>query len=216
LTDAGTEADSTARILQNVQAALAAGVDWVQVREKDLSAATLLELARRIVHFTTAQFAVSDHPVRILINDRLDVALAAGAHGVHLGRESAPVREVVQWCRAGNAPDNFVIGISCHSLEEAREAEDAHADYVFFGPVFETPSKRAFGKPQSVEKLREVCRAVSTPVIAIGGANQENAATCIRAGAAGVAAIRMFQEAVNAEALRKSVESIHNLSAEKR
>ncbi|HXN71038.1 MAG TPA: thiamine phosphate synthase [Candidatus Acidoferrales bacterium] len=216
LTDAGIQADSTARILQGVQVALAADVDWVQIREKDLPASKLLELARRIAQFTTAQFAVSGHPVRILINDRLDVALAAGAHGVHLGRESAPVREVLQWCRAGNAPDNFVIGVSCHSLEEVREAEDAHADYVFFGPVFDTPFKRPFGKPQSVEKLGEVCRAVSIPVIAIGGVNQENAAACIRAGAAGVAAIRIFQEAINAETLRERVESIHNLSTEEK
>jgi thiamine-phosphate pyrophosphorylase len=210
----GTEAGPAARILQNIRVVLAAGVDWVQVREKDLPAGQLLELARRIVQLTKEGPPATGQPAQIIINDRLDVALAAGANGVHLGRESAPAREVVRWCRAGNAPDGFVIGVSCHSVEEAREAEDAEADYIFFGPIFETPSKQGLGAPQGLEMLAEVCRAVRIPVIAIGGLDHDNAASCIRAGTAGVAAIRMFQERQDAKAIKDAVARIHDVRKE--
>ena len=215
LTAVGTEAGLTSIILQNVQAALAAGVDWVQLREKHLEGGQLLEFARRIVDLAAESAAETNRPARIIINDRLDVALAAAADGVHLGRESAPAREIVRWCRAGNAPDGFVVGVSCHSVEDAREAENAKADYIFFGPVFETPSKRAFGTPQGLEKLAEVCRAVSMPVVAIGGVKQENAAACIHAGAAGIAAIRMFQESPDTKAVTEAIASIHCLRSDK-
>ena len=164
----------------------------MQIREKDLSARELLHLA---------QGAVQSGGARILVNDRLDVALAAGAAGVHLGRASLPAAEVVRWCRAGNAPQGFLIGVSCHSFEEVREAETAGADYAFFGPVFDTPSKRPFRAPQGIARLGEVCRAVGIPVLAIGGVEEENVVSCIRAGAAGVAAIRMFQESRNEEGI---------------
>jgi thiamine-phosphate pyrophosphorylase len=208
---AGTEANAIARILQSAQVALAAGIDWLQVREKDLPGGKLLELARRMLHLAAEHTAETDWPARIIVNDRLDVALAAAADGVHLGRESAPARELVRWCRAGNAPKRFVIGVSCHSVEEAREAENAKTDYIFFGPVFETPSKQAFGTPQGIERLAEVCRAVAVPVIAIGGVDEENAASCIRAGASGIAAIRMFQRSPDPKAIRESVASIQSL-----
>jgi thiamine-phosphate pyrophosphorylase len=208
---AGTEANAIARTLQSAQIALAAGVDWVQVREKDLPGGRLLELARRIVCFAEEQAVETERQSRIIINDRLDVALAAAADGVHLGSESAPAREVVRWCRTGNAPERFVIGVSCHSVEEAREAENAKSDYIFFGPVFKTPSKQAFGAPQGMERLAEVCHAVAVPVIAIGGVDQENAASCIRAGASGIAAIRMFQSSPDPKAIRESVASIQSL-----
>jgi thiamine-phosphate pyrophosphorylase len=204
--------DAISRVLQSTRVALAAGVDWVQVREKDLLGGQLLELARRIVHLAGERTADADRPARIIINDRLDAALAAAADGVHLGRESVAASEVVRWCRAGNAPEGFVIGVSCHSVEDAREAENAKADYIFFGPVFETPSKRTFGTPQGLERLGQVCRAVLMPVVAIGGVNQENAAACIRAGASGTAAIRMFQETPDAKDVREWVGSFHGLS----
>lgn len=214
LTHTGMEVSLTSTILPNIQLAVHAGVDWLQLREKDLPAGQLLELARATVHLSKEQGAGTDHQLQTIINDRLDVALAARADGVHLGRESAPVLDVVRWCRAGNAPDRFVIGVSCHSLEDAREAETAKADYIFFGPVFETPSKQAFGTPQGIERLAEVCRAVRLPIIAIGGVDQENAALCIRAGAAGIAAIRIFQQSTDAKALTESVASMHNLRRE--
>jgi len=89
----------------------------------------------------------------------------------------------------------FLLGVSGHSLEAARAAEDSGADYIFFGPVFATPSKAAFGEPQGVERLGQVCRAVTIPVIAIGGVTVLNATACLDSGAAGLAAIRLFQDA---------------------
>jgi thiamine-phosphate pyrophosphorylase len=215
LTGNSNEAALISTILQNIQVALAAGVDWIQVREKDLPGGQLLELGRVAVSLAATHRKKTERAARIIINDRLDVALVAGAHGVHLGRESAPAHEVVRWCRAGNAPNGFVIGVSCHSIEEAREAENAKADYILFGPVFETPSKLPFGAPQGIQTLSEVCRAVAMPVVAIGGVSQENAAACIRAGASGIAAIRMFQESPDTKAVTQSVASIHDLGRDK-
>jgi thiamine-phosphate pyrophosphorylase len=211
LTGNSNEAALTSTLLQNIKVALAAGVDWVQVRDKDLQGGQLLEVGRVAVDLAAVHGEKTGRSPRIIINDRLDVALAAGAHGVHLGRESARAYEVVRWCRAGNAPNGFVIGASCHSIEEAREAGNAKADYILFGPVFETPSKLHFGAPQGLQTLSEVCRAVLMPVVAIGGVSQENAAACIRAGAAGIAAIRMFQESPDTKAITESVASIHEL-----
>jgi len=189
-------------VAEKIRFAAAAGTDWVQIREKDLPARDLLQLARD---------AVQSAGARIVVNDRLDVALAAGAAGVHLGRASAPAADVVRWCRAGNAPQGFRIGVSCHSLEEVRDAETAGADYAFFGPVFDTPSKRPFGAPQGITRLGECCRGLGIPVLAIGGVEEENAVSCIRAGAAGVAAIRMFQESRNEMELREWIARVHSL-----
>jgi thiamine-phosphate pyrophosphorylase len=201
---------SAAGVLKKIREAFAAGADWVQVREKDLSARELLGLARDAV--AGAKGAARQEgggEGRVIVNDRLDVALPAGAAGVHLGGASMPTREVVHWCRNGNAPPGFLIGVSCHSLEEAREAQAAGASYVFFGPVFETPSKRPFGPPQGIGRLADVCRSLRLPVIAIGGVNEENGAECLRAGAAGVAAIRMFQEAPDGASLAGQIAGLH-------
>jgi thiamine-phosphate pyrophosphorylase len=195
--------DSAEIALAKIRDAIAAGVDWVQIRERGLPARELVAVARAAMNQGGAR-------ARILLNDRLDVALAAGAAGVHLGRASVPAREVVRWCRGGNAPAEFLIGVSCHSAEEAREAEAAGASYVFFGPVFETPSKKSFGPPQGVARLAEVCGAVQIPVIAIGGVNEENAAECARAGAAGIAAIRMLQEMREPEIVKKTIARLHS------
>jgi thiamine-phosphate pyrophosphorylase len=169
-----------------IRNAVAAGVDWIQIREKDLATRSLVALVR---------FAVAEAGVRgasVFVNDRLDVALAIGATGVHLGEKSLPAEEVAAWRRSARRAE-FRIGVSCHSLESARAAELGGADYIFFGPVFETPSKVAFGWPQGTERLKEICASVKIPVLAIGGVNLENAGTCIAAGAAGIAAIRLFQ-----------------------
>jgi thiamine-phosphate pyrophosphorylase len=192
-----TEGEAGTGVLGKIRAAIAAGVDWVQIREKDLSAQELLGLARESV--------AAAGEARVIVNDRLDAALAAGAAGVHLGRESLGAREVVSWCRGGHAPAEFLVGVSCHSLEDAREAEGAGAAYIFFGPVFDTPSKRGMGEPQGIARLGEICRGVAIPVFAIGGVSGENAGECIRAGAAGIAAIRMFQNARNSAALKDAI-----------
>lgn len=181
-------------LLETIRKTAAAGVDWVQIREKDLEAHALAELVR------LALTAVRETCASILVNDRLDVALAAGAAGVHLGETSLPAKAVSEWRRSAGRTE-FRIGVSCHSLETARAAEGAGADYIFFGPVFATPSKAAFGAPQGIERLREVCRSVRIPVLAIGGVTIENAHSCFTAGAAGVAAIRLFQECEDTSAL---------------
>jgi thiamine-phosphate pyrophosphorylase len=192
-------------LLEKIRAAVEARVDWIQIREKDLPARELLALAREAVGITQTLGGKT----RVLLNDRLDVALAAGAAGVHLGRESVPTKDVVKWCRAGNAPAGFLIGASCHSMEEAREAGKARADYLFYGPIYDTPSKRAFGQPQGVDRMAEASAAVGIPVIAIGGINERNAAECLRAGAAGIAAIRMFQESKDGPALAAILARLH-------
>lgn len=209
--------DRAANLLARIRAAVAAGTDWVQIREKDLSARELLALARAAVR-AAAQARTNESrviasgagKVPVIINERLDVALAAGATGVHLGGESLPVREAVRWCRGGNAPADFLIGVSCHTVEQAREAEEAGADYIFFGPVFDTPAKRKFGPPQGISRLSEVCHAVRIPVIAIGGVNGENGPECLHAGAAGVAAIRLFQEPSEAAELKRVIDGLHD------
>jgi thiamine-phosphate pyrophosphorylase len=197
------DGDGGEGVLGKMRAAAVAGADWVQMREKDLCGRELLELAREAV--------AGQGLARVIVNDRLDVALAAGAAGVHLGRESLAARDVVRWCRAGNAVADFLVGVSCHSLQEAREAESAGASYLFFGPVFDTPSKRGMGKPQGGGRLAEICRSVAIPVVAIGGVNEQNAAQCIRSGAAGVAAIRMFQEARDGAAMKDLIGRLHEL-----
>ncbi len=195
-------ANAAGNVLAKIRAATAAGVGWVQIRERDLPARELLALVK-------AAIVAREGGARILVNDRLDVALAAGAAGVHLGGGSVSAHVVVRWLRERSAPAEFLVGVSCHSLEDARAAEDARASYVFFGPVFETPSKKSYGPPQGIAKLAEVCSAVRIPVIAIGSVNEENATECMRAGAAGIAAIRMFQEMREAEKLKRAVAKLH-------
>ncbi len=195
--DAGQAAEAMIEIAAR---AAAAGTDWIELREKDLSARALFDL--------TAQIVARCPSARVLVNDRLDVALAAGAAGIHLTGEGLPVEAVRSWV-CNRAGQSFLIGRSCHSIEEARAAERDGADYVFFGPVYATPSKLAYGPPQGIERLAEVCRALEIPVIAIGGVTPENARQCVGAGARGVAAIRSFQEpgdmAARVAALRNAI-----------
>lgn len=186
--------DSTSRqaaaaqaLLEKIRNAAAAGINWVQIREKEMDTRALTKLARLAVA------ATQETPTRILVNDRLDVALSTGAAGVHLGEASLPVETVAEWRRCSGRSE-FLIGVSCHAVQSAHAAECAGADYIFFGPVFATPSKAAFGAPQGIERLREVCGSLGIPVLAIGGITVENAHSCFAAGAAGVAAIRLFQE----------------------
>jgi len=167
-----------------IAAAIQAGVDWVQIREKDLPARRLLALAE-----SALKYAPPQGNTRVVVNDRLDVALAACAHGVHLGTRSMPA-EVVR----GMVPGGFVVGVSCHSLEEALAAQAAGADYVLLGPIFATPSKLAYGAPLGLARLREVTARVSIPVFALGGITPDRLAACREHGAAGIAGIRIFQD----------------------
>jgi thiamine-phosphate pyrophosphorylase len=206
------ESNSLDLLLQSIERAAAAGVDLIHIREKDLTARELVEFTRRAivaVHREAKQRKAK--PARIIVNDRLDVALAAEAAGVHLSSTSIPAAETVQWLKAGNAPADFTVGVSCHSLAEALAAEQAGANYIFFGPVYDTPSKAAFGKPQGVEKLAEVCRSIRIPVLAIGGVTETNAPECARAGAAGIAAIRLFQQTLDPAAPAATVSRLRTL-----
>ena len=189
-----------ADLIGRIARAASAGIPWIQIREKDLSTRELLALARAAVT-VAAENSAPESPVRIIVNDRLDVALAARAAGVHLAESSIPVAAVNEWRRRGVSTNAIMLGASCHSVEAARTAERDGADYVFFGPVFATPGKARFGPPQGLRRLEEVSRSVKIPVLAIGGITAENAGECIATGAAGIAAIRMFQEAGDLPAL---------------
>ncbi len=188
-----------------VRRILAAGIDWVQIREKDLPGRALAKLAREAV--------VAASPAsRILVNGHMDIAVAARAGGLHLGETSLPIAEVTHWLRVPGpnrpATKNFFVGASTHSLGSARDAERDGADYIFFGPVFATPSKAAFGAPQGLERLREVCASLHIPVLAIGGITLANARHCLEAGVAGIAAIRLFQDAHDPAAVVASLRTL--------
>jgi len=181
-----------------VEAAVRGGVDAVQLREKDLPAGALFELARELRRRCTR------HGVRLLINDRIDVALAVGADGVHLPVDSFAAGDA----RALVGPGRL-IGVSTHSLEQAQRASAAGADFVVFGPVFATPSKRPFGPPLGLEALAQAAGAVSVPVFAIGGVTAARADAVCRHGAHGIAAIAAVLEATDptaaARALRRAL-----------
>ena len=177
--------------------AVRAGVDWLQVREKDLDARALVELVRPLVE------SAQGGNTRVVVNDRLDVALAVGAAGVHLGAQSLPPQAV-----RARVPPDFFIGVSCHSVQDAVAAEAAGADYLLFGPVFETPSKAVYGPPQGLSRLKEVTAAVKTPVLALGGISTERVRSCLEAGASGVAGIRLFQECGSIEACVRGLRAL--------
>ena len=205
----GVEArEAQETLLSRMETAAAAGVDWIQIREKDLSGRDSGLLTREALQRAAKSLASNAAPTRILVNDRLDVALSEGAGGVHLGENSLPLPEAKRLVKAQALSQEFLIGVSCHSLDAARSAASGGADYLFFGPIFATPSKAAFGAPQGLERLAEVCRAVSIPVLAIGGITLANASACLAAGAAGIAAIRLFQDARDINSLVQSLRQL--------
>ncbi|RNC72725.1 MAG: thiamine phosphate synthase [Desulfuromonadales bacterium] len=161
-----------------IEETLKGGVRAVQLREKDLSPRELLDLAR------TMREVTARHGARLFINDRVDIALASGADGVHLGEASIPADEA----RKILGPDRF-IGVSCHSHDGALAAQDAGADFITFGPVYPTPTKAAYGDPVGLEQLTEAAQLLRIPVFALGGIKKSNANEVVAAGAAGIALI---------------------------
>lgn len=192
--------DTRATLIERIGTAAAAGIDWIQIREKGLSGKDMSLLVRESLSLASKAYPLNGHVTRISVNDRCDVALAERAGGVHLGERSLQVGNVSQWLSSSanrSGGQDFLVGVSCHSIESAVAAARDGADYIFFGPVFSTPSKAAFGAPQGLQRLKEVCNSLSVPVLAIGGITVENTYSCVGAGASGIAAIRMFQDAAD-------------------
>ena len=163
-------------LVEVVAACLAAGLPAVEVREKDLPVTEVAALCRRLRALRPAPF--------LIVNDRVDVALAVGAHGVQRTHASLAVDEL-----RVVADKRVRVGASVHSLEDARDAAARGADWLFFGPVYDTPSKRRYGAPQGLAALERVASAVNIPVVAIGGITPDRVADVRRAGARGVAVI---------------------------
>jgi thiamine-phosphate pyrophosphorylase len=183
----GNEHAQRERLLDKIAEAACSGVDFIQLRERELRSRELELLAHEAVH----RIRAADGRTRLLINSRTDIALAAGADGVHLRSKDVSPEDVRKiWCEA-HGPGEPVIAVSCHHDAEVVAAEQAGADFVVFGPVFDKkgpPEIRSTG----LDALRETCNH-KVPVLALGGVTAQNAALCARAGAAGIAAIRLFQ-----------------------
>jgi thiamine-phosphate pyrophosphorylase len=180
-----------------------AGVGLIQIREKDLPTRELVALAQAAIDGARGTNA------RIVVNDRLDVALAVGAAGVHLGTQSMPPRAVRECLNRDFAsrkfmsqdfvPADFLVGVSCHSLDEALEAQAGGADYLLLGPIFTTPSKLQFGPPLGLPTLMKVAAQITIPILALGGITVERVKPCIEAGATGIAGISIFQDCDSVE-----------------
>lgn len=173
-------------IVEVVRAALAAGAPAVQLRDKHGDGRSMLELANALVHETLRAGAL------LFVNDRVDIALAAGADGAHVGDDDLPVRAV-----RSIAPEGFLVGRSVDDANGARAAEADGADYVGVGPVYATPSKTDAGPVIGLQGVEAVSRAVRIPVVAIGGVDSDNAEEVAAAGAAGVAVIRAVMAAAD-------------------
>jgi thiamine-phosphate pyrophosphorylase len=193
----GPESGRTERLLQKIQEAAAAAVDFIQLREKDLSTRDLEKVAREAVAIVRSNARSGQCSTRILLNSRTDIALAAEADGVHLRSDDispADARNIWHYTRRESdrpRPQPF-ISVSCHTAETVLSAQQNGADLAVFAPVFEkkdAPNTRLAG----VEMLRAACQH-KIPVLALGGVTLDNAAACLQAGAAGIAGIRLFQQ----------------------
>ena len=170
--------------LSVIRSAALVGIEMIQIREKALEARSLFDLVNEAISTTAGTETL------VLVNERFDVALSAGAAGVHLTSRSIPVADVRR-----QVPDHFIIGVSTHSIDEVLEARASGADFALFGNVFATPGK---GKPAGLNELADVCTAAAPfPVIAVGGVDGSNGDSLLNAGASGYAAIRYLNEFVS-------------------
>jgi thiamine-phosphate pyrophosphorylase len=178
----GREDERRNALLAKIQEAVSCGVDFIQLREKDLPARELETLAGEV------RKIVGKHS-RLLINSRTDVAIACSADGVQLRSDDvSPIEVRKLWAQAGLL-DRPTIGVSCHGVDEVRRSASDGADFTVFAPVFEGKD----GREASPERLGEACRQ-NIPVLALGGVTLENARVCLQTGAAGIAGIRLFQK----------------------
>jgi thiamine-phosphate pyrophosphorylase len=181
-----------------LQEVFTAAVPIVQLRERDLSARELVRLAREVQAVTTS------HRSQLLINDRIDVALALEGVGVHLRSNSLPVSVARQLLGAQR-----LLGISVHTVEEAIQVESQGADYIILGPIYETPSKKMFGPPLGIHTFEKACRLVRIPIFGIGGVTAVRAHEMRRAGAFGVAVITAILGAIDVDsATRELLEAV--------
>jgi thiamine-phosphate pyrophosphorylase len=193
----GDESVRRRRLLEKMAEAVHCGVDYIQLRERDLSPRELEILALEAMSvIDNLRTGNSKLKTGFLINSRTDIAIACGADGVHLRSNDISPSEVREiWAKSGTrtfrgqAPARATVGVSCHTPAEVASAAAQNADFVVFGPTFE----KANSRPAGLEALREVCQQ-KIPVLALGGISVENAEICMLAGAAGIAAIRLFQE----------------------
>jgi thiamine-phosphate pyrophosphorylase len=187
----GSEQEKQAALLAEASRWIADHIDYIQLREKDLPAASLTTMARNLLQAIN----LSSGPTRLLINPRPDIAFATNAHGVHLSSspdELTPtqVRDIYA---SANQPAPLIT-ISCHTLDEVHRARLHHVDGILFAPVFEKPLPNQQALPgQGLDQLRAACLAAAPiPIYALGGVTLENAPSCLEAGAAGIAGIRLF------------------------
>ena len=180
---AGNEVERRRKLLDKIQEAAEAGVDWIQLRERDLPGRELEHLASDAL----AAVRAAGTATRLLINSRVDVALASAADGVHLRSDDISASDG----RAiANRRSDFIVGVSCHTVEEVRSAWSHGADFTVFAPVFDKGGVAGSGIPA----LRQASKVAEGFVMALGGVTLENAQSCRSAGAAGVAGIRLFQD----------------------
>jgi thiamine-phosphate pyrophosphorylase len=177
-----------------LQRVLTAGVPAIQLRERDLSAKELVTLAREV------QAVMASRRSQLLINDRIDVALALEGVGVHLRNNSLPVSVARQLLGAQR-----LLGISVHAVEEAVQVESQGVDYIVLGPIYETPTKQMFGPPLGIQTLEKACRLVRIPIIGIGGVTAARVREMRCAGAFGVAVITAVLGAVNVESAAREL-----------
>jgi thiamine-phosphate pyrophosphorylase len=187
----GSEQEKQAALLAEASRWIADGINFIQLREKDLPAASLTTMARNLLQAIN----LSSSPTRLLINSRPDIALAANAHGVHLSSspdELTPTQVRDIYASANQPPP--LVTISCHTLDEVHRARLHHVDGILFAPVFEKPLPNQQALPgQGLDQLRAACLAAAPiPIYALGGVTLENAPSCLEAGAAGIAGIRLF------------------------